>query len=926
MSSVRSSGTEAGGASAVSEASSALQGAECPQGSTAGSANTSGSMGSGTSSAGDVLFVGGVSAGIVGYDMHECPGLSQLAAKGSTISLSVSVTPGSSNVMEVFGPHISSTGVQTSKAQGGPRTNDSFSWEYSSTSTLRCAVIANESRKIGTLGRHRLAFVPVLLQSSVPLKMTLEEWKEYVEKEEASVVPPGVDLHASGEAPTSGTESAVKHTEGHKDPPSAEEGGQKRKEPGYLTLSCTLALHLHLPSSAKGKKDHHTCDEESSTIPLATTTTRIRSVACHAKNDLCSIVRLVIPAASLTAALSHNDNEASSLPGRKKSGGNSTSSGVTSKSASGRTSHTAGTDKHGHVAKITAGGEFYSFSVALRVISVGQKIGAMIDADEQVRKTVGNAFAGLPRPLAEPSSTYRFLTRDFTPYGAIPLPTLFHVYQLFCEHSYYTASSFSSRRHRYMLLDQTFWCSSPELLKEGAAFPYRWNVVTTCGKAYMARDLIGDMYLTPLLLTLSHCTNIRHLFLSSNRLGDVTCARISELFSHHRYLSHIELQENEIYDCGAMAVLRLVRRNRRIVSVDLARNPCEDSWIRRRIQKVAGDHGNAFRDDPLNVFSPAYSYLSSPSSLTPEIIQDALLLWAHLTVMPLGDIDVWPRNSTTEDMDQYVDESILPRLREGHRMAEAPHSIIPLVARAPLLSELIRTVYKTLEAVVPDTIVRALFMDVAQMECGGVTITPTTASSSGGSGAEGGSGSHAPSPTSKKKASSGNEGVDEKGKDTKRRSGSHGRSSSTASSSGETADNLADVPLEVWASLQLDKVSKQAGPLIRVDELYSISFLRIIVTTFRALEHQFEWEEVAMMLRKVGQRQVSLGVRLEDYWLAIHAFMRALNISLEGSSSGPALPSLHEDSSLRQESISSLLVVMALGLRTALSGDVGITA
>lgn len=899
---------------------------------------------------GDTLFVGGVSATIVGYDAQESALLAQLGAKGMTISLSISVTPTSDNMIEIFGPelsspHPSSLADQHSAPHIGLHTNLE---DYTSLCTLRCSDMAKEPRSIGgVMGSRRAAFVPVLLKTAAPLEMSTEEWREYAEKEDYTVASTDTYSSALDGASTTSTVISNSNTDGPKGSSCSAKVGQKVKETGYLSLSSTLNLHLHPPSPAKRRKDDASRDERpstSSSILLATTNVCIPSVAYHVKKDLCSIVRIIVPASSLTSPHIHADNEGHPTSERKKSiVSGATSSSANSNTPSGPVNHTHSGDKIGQINKMAGTVDGISFSVALRVISVGHTIGAMVEADGELRKLLGSLSSDLPYTLSPPSSCYRFLSRDITPYGAIPLPTLFKLYRLFCEHSYYASSSFSSTRHRHMGQDQAFWCGTPEWLNAEATFPHRWNMVTDCGKEYLAKNIMGDLYATPLLLTLSHCPNLRHLSLASNRLGDVTCARIGALFSHHRYLSHVHLQGNNIYESGAEALLRLVRRNRRIVMLDLTKNPCEGTWIQRRIEKLVADHACAFRDDPLNVFSPTYNYLISPTSLTPSIIQEALVCWAHLTVTPIGDIDVWPRNSTTEDMDQYVDESVLPRLREGYRMSEAPHSIIPLVARAPLLSELIRTVYRAMESVVPDTIVRALFMDVAQMEKGGVTMTTTTASSSsssaGGQAADGGDGakedegearnhsSPAPTPTTKKKTSSGKEGDDDKGKGSKKQGGSRGQSTSSPSSPCCASKSVRSVPTEVWSALQLDEASKQVGPCIRADELYSISFLRIIVTAFRAIEHHFEWDDVAMMLQKVGQRQVHLGVRLEDYWLAIHVFMRALEISLEGSSAGEALSSIHEDSSLSHDSIFSFLQVVALALRAALiSDDVGITA
>lgn len=849
-------------------------------------------------SGGDVLFVGGLSATMIGYAMQESSTLERLSAKGASISLSMAVHAASEKVAEVFGAKSPS-----STPPHPQKNSDSERVDYSSSSTLSCAEMAKNPRCMGALGFHRSAFVPVLLKTSSPLEMTTEEWRECVEKDEASATASNGNC-----TKTAASSSSAKDEKGHASAASAKEGHQK-EEAGYFALSSALTLHLHLPSTSS-----------STPIPITATTVRIRSAAYQAKKDLCSVVRLTFSTASLPSEFHPSGDDAPLRGKSKKSNASNNSSSRNNSSRSPAAGQHTATEKT-RSGNTSVADEEFSISVALRVISVGGAVGSMVDADAELQKLLGGGSSLLSSPLPSPSAHYRFLARHRTPYGAVPLLGVFYLYHLFCEHSYYAStSSFSSRHHPYMLLDKTFWCDVPDLLNAEASFPHRWNAVTHCRREYLDRDIIGDMYATPLLLTLSHCTNLRHLSLPSNRVGDLTCARAAVLFSHHRCLSHLDLQGNEIYESGAEALLRLVRRNQRIVMVNLSGNPSEHSWVQQRIEKLVAQHANLFQNDPLNVFSPSYHYLTSPASLPPSVVEEALLVWAHLTFAPIGDVVVWQRNSTTEDMDQYVDESILPRLRDGHRMAEAPDSIIPLVAKAPLLSELMRTVYKSMHTVVPDTTVRSIFMDVAQMEDSTVLLGPTTFRREGNTtdGDGGSKGEDEKSGTTPK----GTEGKEEKKKEPRASTGHPAHSLSSSS----TTEDVACAPLELWAVLQLDEVSKQVGPRISADDLYSISFLRIIVTTLRALEHHFEWEHVIRILKKVGQKQVNLGARLEDYWLAIHVFMRSLQVSLEGFGGSDGLPSIHNESSLGKEAIFSFLVVVALGLRAALSDNPSIMA
>lgn len=737
---------------------------------------------------GDVLFVGAVSASVIGYEVRDTSLVEQLAAKGASFSLSATATAPFSKVRESFSSTSSSVA-----SGGGIRACGSSPVDF--------RVLEEKRHTTGRLRFQRAIFVPVLLETVAPDALNEAEWKDDRQRDVNSDLG---KLDASEVDSGEGEGSAVL---------------QEQEEVGYLSLATHLTILLHLPGASPSDPG----------IPIGTKNVRIRSLAHHAENDLCSIVRVVVTGPTLEAAL-QSDNPAPA-----------------------------------------DGTAALCLSVMLRVISLGHTIGAMVDADQQLQQLLGGEQPSATAPPAK----YRLLTRCKTPYGAVPLSELYSLYRHFCEQSYYRRPI---QRHS-AVLSQHIWTCTPILRAAEASFPHRWNAMTEWGTCLDAK-LLGEPHVTPLVLTLSHCTNLRRIRLISNRISDATCFRLCALFSGHRYLTHVFLQGNDIYESGADAVLRWVRRNHRIVELDLNDNPCSD-FLRRRIQKIVLQNETVLRQDPLQFMTSQYSYLVSPASLPKPVLREALLVWAQLTAAPVGDIDVWPRNSTTEDMDHYVDESILPRLRDTMAVADAPHSIIPRAARAPLLSELMRTVSVAIQRVIPDPLVRSIFTDVAQME--------------------GRTHQHLSDDEDEEKA-------------TKQPTSGSGEEDATAAGAKESRCD--DVPPEVWTALQLKDESKQVGPVMEVDELYSISFLRIIVTTLRTLEHQFDWEEVVDKLRKVGQRQVELGVRMEDYWLATHVFMRALQLTLEGSSENGDL--------LKPEAVSAILATLALGFRTALSGVAGL--
>lgn len=619
---------------------------------------------------------------------------------------------------------------------------------------------------------------------------------------------------------------------------------------GYLSLAVQLTLQLHIGGDESGSS-------EVVPVPVAVKKVRLRSLTHHADHDLCSVVRVVVTQPMLSEALHLNNR------------------------SEGEESGDPSAERDGRAAMC--------FSVMLRVISLGGPVGSILDVDKTISRLLNSEST---QPAARYS--FRLFSRKaVVPYGSVPLSVLHRLYSLFCSTVYFNLRSQPQHQWKGPPAAVTaLWTSTPALQVSEQAFPYRWNTLTSCSLGGL---LMGERSAIPLLLTLAHCSNLTQLDLPSNNLSDATCTRLCELFSSHRYLHTLNMADNQVYEFGGDALLRLCRRNHRLTRVMVQGNMCSVQ-MQNSIQRVVLQSEASMRCDPLNVFSSQYSYLVSPTSLPRPVVREALGVWAQLTAVPLGDINVWPHNSTTEDIDHYVDDSVLPRLKEAQQLAETRPSIIPLLARSPLLSELMRTVSEAMRKVVKDPLVLALFTDVASMGGGGpsavVEKTPPSRSAppspSGatppphsGPAHEGG-GRAAPSPSS----------VDD--------------DEGAAGAGTVTIPPPAVVPAEVYMALQLKEESKQAGPLMDVDELYNMSFLRIIVTTFRTLQHQYDWNEVVDVLGKVGQHQAALGVRAEDYWLAVHVWMKALELTA-------ALP----DTPSRPDALSSVLLVLSLGLRAA---------
>lgn len=499
-----------------------------------------------------------------------------------------------------------------------------------------------------------------------------------------------------------------------------------------------------------------------------------------------------------------------------------------------------------------AGDVAVSVYVMLRIIDLSEKVSAAEESADSLR-----TLLNLMQPL--PKLCLTLTARVQAPYGAMPLRELYRHYCLFYGR-YYSRVLKSSEDVLAILT------AGDALRAAEASYPHRWNALT---QVNLERVLLGEEAFTPLLLSLAHCTNLSVLHADRNQVGDITCARMSALFAHHRYLRDISLCHNIIYEGGAEQILRLVRRNHRLTRVNLEKNWCTAS-VCNRITGVVSANGAAILQNPLNVFSAQYAYLRCPGDIPTATLKQALGVWAMLSAAPLGDVDVWVHNSTTADMEQYADDSLKPRRDVAHRTAATRPSIIPPGARAPLLNEIMRTVYTGVASAVPDPLVRSVFGDVVD----GSQLRE------------------------KIKASTCKEDND-----------CEDAQNVSASSSSRILLH-AKLPRRIVRALEYRNGNHGSGDAEESEEdtIYSTSFLKIVVTTMRALASGSPWEEAAAVLRGLGRQQREMGVEPEDYWLAVNIFMKSLNVSLGCEA-------------FTSERLAAFLMVLAIGVRTAVSVD-----
>ncbi|CCW71832.1 unnamed protein product [Phytomonas sp. Hart1] len=499
--------------------------------------------------------------------------------------------------------------------------------------------------------------------------------------------------------------------------------------------------------------------------------------------------------------------------------------------------------------------------VLLRVVDLSRNLSSALDAEVKLQRQMN-----FPEP--DCGWDLSFTRKVKVPYGVMPLTQLYEQYRQFFT-KYYNMNIKCSAEVLQML----------RVTREGtnAPYPYRWNLLSN---VYLDQVLLGEKGFAPLLLTLSHCTNLSSLIASNSNLGDVSCAWIGALFHKHRYLHTISLTTNNIYEGGADQLLRLARRNHRLTKLQLDGNHCSKT-IMERLLCVTKSNLGRMQNDPLNITSSAYAEITSPASIPVPVIMLALQMWAMLAVAPVGDVDVWVHNSTTTDMDQYEDSSFTDRTEAFEATEKEPRLSIPLIAHAPLLNEIMRTVYIGVAPAIEDPLVRTIFMDIQALHQQREELRNKE--------------------INKANLQSADNFVEPSAYENDKKD----RLSIGREDNGEVF-----IPNEIKRLLEKDldcdgaAASVHSGWVEEEEEIYQSSFLNIIVTTFRALAGGSSWADAVQNLRHIGKLQREIGVRNEDYCLAANIFMKSLQICLG-----------NEENSIKM--LSAFFNVMVLGVRAA---------
>ncbi|KAG8343156.1 hypothetical protein ERJ75_000677900 [Trypanosoma vivax] len=373
----------------------------------------------------------------------------------------------------------------------------------------------------------------------------------------------------------------------------------------------------------------------------------------------------------------------------------------------------------------------------------------------------------------------------------------------------------------------------------------RWNAVRTVD---ISRVILNEDMLAPLLATLFYCTSLCTLVLDQNTLSDVTCYRVAALFYRHRYLQEILVLGNSVHEGGGEQLLRLARRNKRLTRLVITGSFCSPPLL-QRIQRVVKMNSDSMAEDPFNVFSASYSYAKGPMSLPDSIVRQGLAVWAMLSVAPLQTVSANCVLNSTFGVEETSSLDHTPSSEGGGDSKKQRKSGVEVDERGQGLSVVPDCAFSPLLNEVMRTV--ALRMSSKVHDPWVCQVFSDIESLLGCS-----RGTRGDAPDEKRR--------------TKEREGKH------------------------------PQLSHQM-----LEGVYTISFLRLVVVTMRALEHMVDWEEAVAVLRGIGQKQTSLGIMKEDYCDAVKAFIQALTLVC-GKDETDAIHS------------AAFIQCLALGIRTAL--------
>ena len=783
----------------------------------------------------EVLFFGSLAVSVAGHNVYDDDIAAQLKRQNAFIKLRTTVTAPYHKTDEAFSAVATSPLYEINSLDALPNGSDTNN-SNSNTTTLMASSLGAPQQLGESVGgivgthrrsqspsqqqqqhrhhqhrhnhRQRAAFLPVMLELA---RGAVAEDVPSIEEMDRSLTSAAAVATTISDAASKVTIYAASAAAAAVNISEANGGGSGGSAEAAKADYASASLRIEVDMSRSGSR----------TGPVAIQDVFLPSLNYLARHDICTLVRIPLLASTIQKTAIREVDAA--VVARESAELQSTGS-----------------------IDGPAAGVALNLYVVVRVVSLAEKLRLIYEADDEVR-------AFLEMEEAAPSTLQLTLTqRGDAPYGAVPLTELYRHYKRFFEQA-----GNCVLKHGDAIMQRLV--AAPRQREAEASFPHRWNTLTEMDLRPL---MLGEKAFAPLLLTLAHCTNLRSLHADGNQLSDLTCGRLAILFRHHRYLAYIGLTRNNIHEAGGEQLIRLLKTNLRITSM-----PCEGNYfsdaMQQRVAATTAKNARVIANDPLNIFSKDYGYLTELSSL-PEVTQrQALRTWAMLSAAPVGDVDVMVRNLTTSSQRTIGDspQVAMQRAKLALRARET-FSLIPPAAFAPLLNEVMRTVYVTVSRMLRDPLVRSLFSDVE-------TIVVKQ----------------------------------QEQKDTQAESVGNSVQHENTGGGGDSA-SCTTVPPDAQAAL--------GGPCrqsLNAEKLFARSFLRIIVTVFRGLMLATPWSDTVEVLAGIGRMHQDLGVMAEDYWLAVHVFMAAVRISC-GAESYDA------------DHASSFLALLALAVRTTAGFDV----
>ncbi|EAN94618.1 hypothetical protein C3747_144g114 [Trypanosoma cruzi] len=339
-----------------------------------------------------------------------------------------------------------------------------------------------------------------------------------------------------------------------------------------------------------------------------------------------------------------------------------------------------------------------------------------------------------------------------------------------------------------------------------------------------------------------------------NILGEEALAPLLATLYHCPSLSSLVLDQNSLGDFTCYWIAALFHKHRLLREVSLYRNNIHECGAEQLLRLT---RRNKILTQLNVIGNPCSPQILQRIQRVTEVNQAALKKDPFNVISSLYDYAVSP-NSFSPDI---VKKALIlwamlssSSLKAADSTLESKQpSLIPQCALAPLLNEVMRTVALEMSFLIQDHFIRMVFVDIE-------THWRATLSLQDEDG---------------KPALEEDDGGRETG---------HGE-------------------LRVWEGN--DDEGEHVFPPVDVEELYSYSFLRVIVVTMRSMLREGDWAESKTVLQAIGRSQQAIGVTPEDYRVALKVFIRALTIVCGGE---------HADA----ENSAAFLQLLALGVRTTL--------